>query len=333
MTDSEFYTSKEDILKEFSIRKANKAQVIEKTNNFIYNKYGISNFIGRFYDFLGNKNGNIASNIFIGRAIPSFTIEELYINSFAKKYNLRQKALPLLLDSFVLSSKDKHSRLILSLLNNQNKYSLISNLQKINHKPISNIITDSGEYLFKWHLERRSKLFGEENNNGVDYSFFLRDLVLLSNNKPEYIYVYDKKRSKMTKKNYSETVVKSEDSFRPCASWFYPIYFCFFTLDNVLYEDYSNVLYNKDEPFSQMVLNSFKEVESSIGLKPLILKEQFKDEIAFAYIEDSIFNFDTFVHEYDLFLKRILETNEELNEVIFLDNLKRHFNIQDIVFV
>lgn len=329
MTEEHFYTRQEDILAELADRKSRRAEIAEKIDAFIFEKYGIENFCDLFYDFLGEKNWrdnkDLKSSIFLARAIPSFTIEDLYVDAYAKKYGLIHRALPLSCDVLIGSSPDKFSKIVLREYEKDDVVvALIRDYENLNSTlPISEIFIDSGCSVLDWHLSRRKNIFGVAASE-KDLSLFLMRLFFLSKNKPQYIHLFSSEENifKKVLKEYYEENVNSKSFFRPPVVWWYPMFFSLFCMDNVLYDDYTKQINNKESVFSISVFSSFCEVLSSVSLKPLILKENLRAPIYCSYFEKSINSFEQFVQIYKKAICLFKKEKEYFDETVFFRILK-----------
>ncbi len=328
MTEEEFYTEQDEVLKQLAYRREHFDEIAEKVDAFILGKYGITEFVKRFYNFLGEgedyKKPEFKSGIFLARAIPSFSLEDLFVDSFSKKLGLTHRAMPLSCDGLSGSSEDKFSKINLTELNNRDCYvSLIEGTKISSSYPVFVLQTGSGEYLLDWHVRRREILFSLPRSK--DLSMFLMKLSGVADYKPEYIHLYSEKENKMKKGLYSDDLLSLTTKFRPCVSWWYPIFLSLFLLDNVLYDDYSKQITNIEDPFSKMVFSSFREVERSTGLKPLVLKEMFPDSVSFSYIGESLHSFDEFKLHYEGFLSQVILPSGQISHNSFFKDVENYF--------
>ena len=330
MTEDEFYIKQEDLLAELLERKKRREEIGEKVDAFIYKKYGVENFCDLFYEFLGEEdwrgNDNLKSSIFLARAIPSFSLEDLYVDIFASKYDLIHRSMPLLSDSFNTSNEDKQSRIeLLGFGDTILKLNLLGTKKIRTHTPVSVVTTDTGVSLYDWHSRKRGRIFKHDNmfNPSHDYTVLLRKLLLLTKIPPAHVYYFEKKRGVMTKGKYQKELIEKNNIVRPCASWYYPIFFCIFVFDNFLYDDYTKQL-RYDSEFSGIVTNAFLDVYNAIGIKPLILKERLGDVEASSYVPESINNFDVFVKKYKSFSVEFVKV-KKIEEYLFLINIKNYF--------
>lgn len=326
MTEEEFYTEQDEVLKQLEYRREHFDEIAKKIDAFILEKYGITEFVKTFYRFLGEEENyrkpDFKSGIFLARAIPSFTLEDMYVDCFASIHNLHSQPLGLSCDSLSGSSEDKMSRVLLTEVDT-NISKKIASLEKVSSSlPIFSLRTDDNESLFDWHVSKRHTFLSD--SSVKDFSLFLKDLFLASELKPEYIHLFDQVSGKMKKVTEFDSGIDDSSYFRPCVSWWYPIFLSIFSLDNVLYDDYSKQLNSSDNLFSALVVDSYREVQSYTGLKPLILPEKFTDKVSFSYISESLNNPNNFKKQYVKFVD-FLKKQEIFDEQIFFTLTKEHF--------
>lgn len=264
----------QELRRELEVRLSRQREIRSAINAWIKRQYGIARFSDYAPSFFNLEPGK--SYLALCRQIPSVRIEDIACHIAAKLWDLPLLPIPFLDDSFSVDNHEKRSymRLLWSDIGrNQTPYingekifsGLINEHQR---KILRSIMTKDGKNLPDYHFDLRASVFGPETL--YDASDLHRSYLRNAERKPGEVVGFNEQDR--AHRQSLELIELSENRFRPCAEWYYPLYFSWF-LDGsmVLLETYENELAQVSEA-KKLFNRTMQMIEHEVGLKPLVLQ-------------------------------------------------------------
>ena len=267
-----------DLEKALAERKKNRGEISKILDAWVEKEYGIQNFSGVTEEYFG-VTGTQKTYLSLVRHLPSVRTEDIACHIGSKILGYELKYVSFKDDLFSSDNHEKRSYLKVPHVSASKKKNLCIQYDNIadgsfgyyERKPLAYIATNASiaeKFVHEYHFNLHRSVL--KRNDPTDLS----DLVRMyfnscTKNKPQTVFALEGNR-------YTRMSIDRVDfekvMFKPPSSWYYPLYFCWFLLGNmVLLETYDNELAQVSE-IKVLFEQSMQKVYDNVGMYPLILK-------------------------------------------------------------
>lgn len=264
----------EELRRELQVRLSHQGEIRSAINTWIKRQYGIADFSDYAQSFFHLEPGR--SYLALCRQIPSVRVEDIACHIASKLWDMPLLPIPFIDDSFSVDNHEKRSYMRLLWTDIGRNRVPYTNGEKIfsglinehQRKILRSIMTKDGKNLPDYHFDLRASVFGPETL--YDASDLHRSYLRNAERKPGEVVGFDE--HDRAERQSLELIELSGNRFRPCAEWYYPLYFSWF-LDGsmVLLETYENELAQVSEA-KKLFTRTMQLIEHEVGLKPLVLQ-------------------------------------------------------------
>ncbi|NQV87994.1 MAG: hypothetical protein HQ402_00370 [Parcubacteria group bacterium] len=257
-------------------RRSIKEKIRERLDEWAHKAYGLQDFsriVEKHTPFC--KNGVVCS--ILARQIASICTEDIAVYIGSNLLGLKPITLQFVRDKFVFENHDKRARIKVPWTYWSKKGNFVVNVDnvaaessdKLSGRVLSCIQTKYGKDLISYHNGLRASVFGPD-YLCPDLSLFHAECLAKSTKRPSFVYKnvdgYDVRDSLM------DGVDNADDTYRPPASWYYPLYLAMFLLgDMVLLETYENPDSGVPEA-KKLFERTMKIIQSMMGAYPIVIE-------------------------------------------------------------